>query len=108
EPGAHRSPRNTASAHSRAERLGVVAKFIRSPFASNQGEEQGAPSAPASLATAPSQRSAIIRRAESDYKKPTDAASEAAARARWECVRFQSFPSSATVRSSPSGTKIGS
>ena len=36
------------------------------------------------------------------------ALSAAAARARWECSRFQAFPSSATVRSSPSGTKIGS
>ncbi len=32
----------------------------------------------------------------------------AAARARCEFRRFQAFPSSATVRSSPSGTKIGS
>ena len=35
-------------------------------------------------------------------------ASDAAARARWEFRAFQSFPSSATVRSSPAGTKIGS
>jgi YihY family inner membrane protein len=31
-----------------------------------------------------------------------------AARARWECVRFHSSPSSATVRSPPAGMKIGS
>ena len=36
------------------------------------------------------------------------ALSAAAARARWEFARFQAFPSSATVSSSPSGTKTGS
>ena len=36
------------------------------------------------------------------------AASARAARARCECRRFQASPSSATVRSSPAGTKIGS
>ena len=37
-----------------------------------------------------------------------EASSARAARARCELSRFQSLPSSATVRSSPSGTKTGS
>jgi 4'-phosphopantetheinyl transferase len=39
---------------------------------------------------------------------PAAARSPRAARARWLCSRFQASPSSPTVRSSPSGTKIGS
>ena len=39
---------------------------------------------------------------------PTASRSFAAARARWLCSAFHSFPSSATVAVSPSGMKTGS
>ena len=49
----------------------------------------------------------IVFGAEVNWRRAT-ALSAAAARARWEFVRFQSSPSSATVRVSPSGTNTGS
>jgi len=73
---------------------------------------------PARLALRHGERARLRRRAQlvggRASKRPRGAASgtrlasAAAARARCECVRFHSLPSSATVRSSPSGTKIGS
>ena len=52
--------------------------------------------------------SAVPEQARSEHVSVARLSVIAAALARCECRVFQSFPSSATVRSSPSGTKIGS
>ena len=52
-------------------------------------------------------REVLPKRAD-DESARRSSASACAARARWECVRFQSSPRTATVSVSPSGTKTGS
>ena len=68
------------------------------------------PGDPADLALRDGERDRLRRRDQLVVAGASASAcrSARAARARCECSAFQSFPSSATVRSSPSGMKIGS